>query len=145
MRIRPPIGSRKRRKIVGRGPGSGLGCTSGRGNKGQKVRSGYSKKRGFEGGQMPLSRRVPKRGFNNKKFEKSYQVVNICELNRYNDGDRVDYPVLLKDRLVNKKSRYIKLLAKGELTKKVHVLVHKASKKALEAVEKVGGKVEFLS
>ena len=94
---------------------------------------------------MPLSRRVPKRGFNNKKFEKSYQVVNICELNRYNDGDRVDYPVLLKDRLVNKKSRYIKLLAKGELTKKVHVLVHKASKKALEAVEKVGGKVEFLS
>ncbi len=145
MNIRPPNGALKKRKLLGRGSGTGRGCTSGRGNNGQKSRSGYSKKIGFEGGQMPLVRRVPKRGFNNKNFEKAYQIINLNDLNRYKNGDKVDYTVLLKDRLVSKKSRYVKLLANGNLTKKVHVTVDKASKIAQEAVRSIGGEVTLVN
>jgi len=144
MRIHPPVGSLKKRKTVGRGQGTGSGCTAGRGSNGQKSRSGFSRQMGFEGGQMPLARRIPKRGFNNAKFEKTYQAVNIQDLNSFNDGDEVGYDALLKMGLVNKKNRFVKLLAKGELQKKLHIRVHKASSAAREAVEKVGGSLDIM-
>ncbi len=145
MILRPPVKAVKDRKRVGRGQATGNGCTSGRGNKGQKSRSGYSEKIGFEGGQMPLSRRIPKRGFSNKTFKKEYQIVNIEALERkFNDGDRIDYKTLLDKGLVNKKSRYVKILGKGEVSKKFTVVVDKVSEKAKELIEKAGGKVEIL-
>jgi large subunit ribosomal protein L15 len=144
MKVHAPVGAMKKRKLVGRGPGTGRGCTSGRGSNGQKSRSGYSRQIGFEGGQMPLARRLPKRGFNNEQFEHMFQIVNIGDLERFGEGERVDYDVMLKRRLVNKKGRYVKLLGKGELTKKLTVVVHKASKKALEGVQKAGGTVEIV-
>ena len=144
MKLHTPVGARKKKKIVGRGTGTGNGCTCGRGTKGQKSRSGYSRQIGFEGGQMPLARRIPKRGFNNKRFEHNYQVVNIGDLERYQDGDTINYCVLLKSRLVNKKGSSVKLLGNGKLTKKLNISVNNASKKAIEEVEKLGGKVEIL-
>lgn len=144
MSLRPPYGAVRKRKVLGRGPGTGSGCTSGRGNKGQKSRSGYKRKIGFEGGQMPLARRLPKRGFNNSTFERKYQVINLSDLNRYKNGQKVDYEVLLKDRLVCKKTGWVKLLGKGELQKKVTVHVHKASKKAQEAVKAAGGEIQLV-
>jgi large subunit ribosomal protein L15 len=144
MSLRAPAGAVKKRKIVGRGPATGRGCTAGRGSNGQKSRSGYSRKIGFEGGQMPLARRIPKRGFNNSQYEKSLQVVNLRDLDKFNEGDVVDYAALLEKRLVNRKTDFVKLLAKGEIGKKLHVKVHRASKKAIEAIEKAGGKVELL-
>ncbi|HUT65511.1 MAG TPA: 50S ribosomal protein L15 [Spirochaetota bacterium] len=144
MSLRPPYGAVRKRKVLGRGPGTGRGCTSGRGNKGQKSRSGYKRKIGFEGGQMPLVRRLPKRGFNNSTFERQYQVINLSDLNRYKNGQKVDYEALLKDRLVCKKTGWVKLLGKGELQKKVTVLVHKASKKAQEAVKAAGGEIQLV-
>ena len=144
MMLHPPTGSVKGKKRLGRGQGSGNGCTSGKGNKGQKSRSGYSEKIGFEGGQMPLSRRIPKIGFNNRKFARKYQVVNVGIINnKFKDGDVVDYNALLKEKLVTKKNPYVKLLAKGEMNKKMHIIVSKASKKAIELVEKAGGKIEI--
>ena len=144
MSLRAPYGAVRKRKIVGRGPGSGSGCTSGRGNKGQKSRSGYKRKIGFEGGQMPLARRLPKRGFNNRTFERAFQTINLSDLNRYKNGEKIDYEVLLKDCLVTKRTRMVKLLGKGELKKKVHVEVHKASKKAQEAVKAAGGEIRLV-
>jgi large subunit ribosomal protein L15 len=143
MNIRGPAGATKNRRRVGRGQGSGSGCTSGRGNKGQKARSGYGRKLGFEGGQMPLIRRAPKRGFRNGAFHRPYQLVNTGSLNRFKDGDRVDFDTLLKDGLVGRKNTYVKLLGKGELTRKLHVVVDRASKSAREAVEKLGGTLEI--
>ena len=142
MNLRSPAGSTRSRKRVGRGPGTGSGCTSGRGNKGQKARSGYGRKLGFEGGQMPLIRRMPKRGFRNGAFRRPYQHVNTGSLNRFADGDRVDYDTLLKAGLVSRKNPYVKLLGKGELTKKLLVVVHRASNSARAAVEKLGGSVD---
>ena len=145
MTLHPPVGSVKNRKRVGRGQGTGNGCTSGRGNKGQKSRSGYSEKIGFEGGQMPLSRRVPKRGFNNKKFSKEYQVINVGDLDKkFNDGDTVNYESLLEKKLISRKIKYVKLLGDGSLSKKLTVMVNKVSEKARETVEKAGGKVEII-
>lgn len=144
MSLRPPYGAVRKRNIVGRGSGSGNGCTCGKGTKGQKSRAGYKRKIGFEGGQMPLVRRLPKRGFNNRSFEREYQVINLRDLNRYGNGQTIDYELLLKDRLVNRKSRWVKLLAKGELKKKVYVEVHKVSKKAKEAVEAAGGEIRLV-
>jgi len=141
MNIQSPKGAIKKSKVIGRGTGCGRGCTSGRGNKGQKSRSGYSRKIGFEGGQMPLARRVPKRGFNNKIFEKTYNVINISVLNKFNDGDTIDYAVLLKNKFVSKKCSYVKLLGNGELSKKINVIVDKASKEALKKVKESGGNV----
>jgi large subunit ribosomal protein L15 len=93
---------------------------------------------------MPLARRLPKRGFNNRSFERDYQVINLRDLNRYGNGQTIDYELLLKDRLVNRKSRWVKLLANGELKKKVCVEVHKVSKKAKEAVEAAGGEIRLV-
>jgi len=145
MSIHSPFGSLRKRKRVGRGQGTGNGCTAGRGSNGQKSRSGFSRQLGFEGGQMPLARRIPKRGFNNTKFEKAYQTVNMQDLNRFNDGDDVGYDALLKMRLVNKKTRLVKLLAKGELNKRLNVRVHRVSAAAKEAVEKAGGSLDILA
>ncbi len=145
MNLRAPVGAAKKRKVVGRGSGTGIGCTCGRGSNGQKSRSGYSRQIGFEGGQMPLARRIPKRGFNNETFKRDFQVINVRDLNSYKDGDRVDYDTLLEKRLVNKKCTFVKLLGKGELIKKINVVVHKASGKAIEIVEKSGGTVEIVS
>jgi large subunit ribosomal protein L15 len=142
MNLRSPAGSTRGRRRVGRGPGTGSGCTSGRGNKGQKARSGYGRKLGFEGGQMPLIRRMPKRGFRNGAFARPCQVVNTGSLNRFADGDRVDYDTLLEAGLVSGKNPYVKLLGKGELARKLLVVVHRASKSARAAVEKLGGSVE---
>ncbi len=144
MNLHPPVKSVKSRKRVGRGQGTGNGCTSGRGNKGQKSRSGYSEKIGFEGGQMPLSRRVPKRGFTNKTFKKEYQIVNVGMLDKkFNDGDTVDYSSLLEKGLISRKIKYVKVLGEGELTKKLTVVVDKISEKAKEIIEKAGGTVEL--
>jgi large subunit ribosomal protein L15 len=144
MSIRAPYGATKKRKVVGRGTGTGRGCTSGRGNKGQKSRSGYKRKIGFEGGQMPLIRRLPKRGFNNKMFEHEYQIINLKDLNSYKSGQKVDYELLREDSLVSGKSHRVKLLAKGELKKKLIIEVHRASNKACEAVQAAGGEVRLL-
>jgi large subunit ribosomal protein L15 len=145
MSIKPPRGAIKQRKVLGRGSGTGRGTTCGKGTKGQKSRSGYKRKIGFEGGQMPLVRRTPKRGFNNTSFEKCYQIINISDLNRYKSGQKIDYEILLKDRLINRKSRWVKLLAKGELKKKLNIFVNKASKKAQEAVKAAGGEIHLVS
>jgi len=141
MILKPPVGSRKKRKRVGRGTGSGHGCTSGRGNKGQKARSGFSLKRGFEGGQMPLVRRIPKRGFNNKRFAEEYQIINLSDLNRFEDGQKVDFETFRKAGLVSKKIKKVKLLGDGKLEKKLEIVVNAASQKAMEAVEKAGGTI----
>ena len=141
--LKRPAGAVKERRRVGRGQGTGNGCTSGRGNKGQKARSGYGRKIGFEGGQTPLIRRTPKRGFTNGSFERVFQAVNIGALNGYQDGETVDYKALLKAKLVNKKSPHVKLLGGGELKKKLTIVVGRTSKSAREAVEKLGGKVEI--
>ena len=132
----------KATKRVGRGPGSGMGKTSTRGENGQKSRSGASIKPWFEGGQNPLYRRVPKRGFNNKKFEVKYATINLSDLNRFNDGETVT-PELLKELgIVKKQLAGIKVLGNGELTKKLTVKAAKFSATAVEKIEKMGGKAE---
>ncbi len=134
---------RTARKRVGRGPGSGLGKTSGRGQKGQNAGSGGGVRPGFEGGQTPLARRLPKRGFTNIN-RKEYAVVNVEDLNRFEDGTVVT-PALLKEvGLVRKELNGVKILGNGELTKKLNVTAAKFSKSAVEAIEKAGGKAEVL-
>lgn len=134
---------RTARKRVGRGPGSGLGKTSGRGQKGQNARSGGGVRPGFEGGQTTLARRLPKRGFTN--FNRvEYAIVNVKDLNRFEDGTDVT-PALLKEvGLVRKELNGVKILGEGELTKKLNVTAAKFSKSAKEAIEKAGGKAEVL-
>ena len=137
-------GSTKTRKRVGRGTGSGLGKTSGRGENGQKSRSGYSHKPGFEGGQLPLYRRLPKRGFSNAEFKTVYAVINLSDLNRFEDGVEVT-PELLKDMgLVKQQLDGIKVLGNGKLEKKLTVKAHKFSSVAKEEIEKLGGKAEVI-
>ena len=144
--LKPADGARKKRKRVGRGPGSGSGKTAGRGEKGQKSRSGYSAKRGFEGGQMPLHRRLPKRGFNNI-FRLEHAVVNLGRLQQAIEAGKLDpkatvgREALKAAGLVNKIGAGVKLLAKGELKQALTIEVDRASKSAIEAVEKAGGKV----
>ena len=137
-------GAIKNRKRVGRGPGSGLGKTSGRGENGQKSRSGYSRKAGFEGGQLPLFRRLPKRGFTNAMFKTEYAVINLSDLNKFEDGATVS-PELLKEMgLVKKQLDGIKVLGNGKLEKKLVVKAHKFSNVAKEQIEKLGGKAEVI-
>ena len=134
----------KRRKIVGRGTGTGLGKTSGHGQKGQKSRSGVSIKPWFEGGQSPLYRRIPKRGFNNARFETKYAVINLSDLNRFNDGDTVT-PELLKEMgIVKKQLAGIKVLANGKLEKKVNVKAQRFSSRAVTKIEELGGTTEVI-
>lgn len=142
-RLAPPPGSRKKIKRVGRGPGSGLGKTSGRGQKGQKSRSGSGGKRGFEGGQMPIQRRMPKRGFTNP-FKKEICIVNLSQLNAFDDGSVIDVAELIKAGLVTKLGDGVKILGKGELNKKLTVKANAVSSGAKEKIEKAGGSVEVI-
>lgn len=138
--LKPTPGSRHRRRRVGRGEGSGPGKTSGRGHKGQKARSGASIRPGFEGGQMPLMRRLPKKGFNNTRFKTKYAVINVSDLERkFSDGDTVDEATLREKDLVKGAFDGIKILANGDLSKKLTVSVDKVSGSAREKIEKAGG------
>jgi large subunit ribosomal protein L15 len=143
--LHPAPGAKKTRKRIGRGPGSGTGKTAGKGHKGQKSRSGYSRRYGFEGGQMPLVRRIPKRGFCNI-FRVEYQVVNLRDLERvFADGDTVSAEVLIEKGLVRGGKRPIKVLGEGELKKKLTVQVHKFSQSARTGIEKAGGSCEVVT
>lgn len=142
--LSPNEGATTSRKRVGRGTGSGLGKTSGKGHKGQNARSGGGVRPGFEGGQLPLFRRLPKRGFSNARFKTEYAAINLSDLNRFEDGAVVT-PELLKDMgLVKKQLDGIKVLGNGKLEKKLTVKAHKFSAKAQEEIEKLGGKIEVM-
>jgi large subunit ribosomal protein L15 len=141
--LRPAPGATRSRKRVGRGPGSGHGKTAGRGSKGQKSRSGYRHQRGFEGGQMPLHRRVPKRGFTNI-FRTEYDVVNLSALDRFDAGEIVT-PEKLADRRLAHGRRPVKILGDGELKKALTVSAHKFSASAKSRIEAAGGTCEVLN
>jgi large subunit ribosomal protein L15 len=142
--FRPAPGSRKSPKRVGRGPGSGLGKTSGRGHKGQKSRSGYSRQRGFEGGQMPLHRRLPKRGFTNI-FRTEYRTINVERLGGFASGSVVDPESLAKAGLLAKGSQRVKVLGDGAIEVRLTVRAHKFTKSAVAKIEAAGGKVERIA
>jgi large subunit ribosomal protein L15 len=136
--LKPKKGARHAKRRVGRGPGSGHGKTSGRGEKGQKSRSGYSRMLGFEGGQMPLHRRLPKRGFTNI-FKREYAVVNLADLERFDDGATVDEGTLRQARLVKGRYDGVKILGVGKLSKKLTVVATKFSASARKQIEAAGG------
>lgn len=140
--LTPAENSRKPRKRVGRGVGSGLGKTSGRGSKGQKARSGGSPRPGFEGGQMPLQRRLPKRGFTNI-FKKQFCIVNIRDLGKFESGSVVDESALVKTGMVKGKRDGIKLLGKGEISIPLTIIVDAVSKSAREKIESSGGAIRI--
>lgn len=141
--VSPAPGARKERKRLGRGIGSGLGKTSGKGTKGQNSRAGGGVKPGFEGGQMPLQRRLPKRGFTNK-FRTTYALVNVEDLNRFDAGTEVTPELLLQTRLVRQPKDGIKILGNGELTVALTVRAHKFSQSAAEKIAAAGGKAEVI-
>ncbi|MEN6463213.1 MAG: 50S ribosomal protein L15 [Syntrophomonas sp.] len=141
--LKSPVGATKSRKRVGRGPGSGHGKTSTRGHKGQKARSGGGVRLGFEGGQMPLQRRIPKRGFTNI-FGKEYAIINVKDLNCFENGTEVTPELLKEAGLVKSYKDGIKILGDGDLEKKLTIKVHKISKQAEEKVTAQGGKVEVI-
>jgi large subunit ribosomal protein L15 len=143
--LKPPRGAKHSKKRVGRGQGSGQGKTAGRGHKGAKSRSGFKFKRGFEGGQMPLHRRVPKRGFPNP-FRVEYDVVNLDTLAARFDAGTVVTPELLREhRLVQGGARPVKILARGDFSKKLTVRAHKFSGKAAEKITAAGGATELIA
>ncbi len=131
------------RKRIGRGNGSGNGKTAGKGHKGQNARSGGGVRIGFEGGQMPLMRRIPKRGFNNI-FATKYAIINVSDLNRFNDGDVVGVTELIAAGLVKKEYDGVKVLGNGDISVKVTVKAAKFSQSAVEKIEKAGGKTEVM-
>ena len=139
--LSPVPGSNKKSFRVGRGPGSGNGKTSGKGHKGQNARSGGGVRPGFEGGQIPLYRRLPKRGFKNH-FAVNYAIVNVAALNEFEDGAVVDEAVLLERRLITDPMDGLKILGNGELTKKLTVKANRFTASAKEKIEAVGGKAE---
>lgn len=141
--LKPSEGARRARKRIGRGTSSGQGKTAGKGTKGQLARQGGKTRLGFEGGQMPLFRRMPKRGFNNIN-RKEYAVVNVADLNRFDDGTEVTSALLVENGLVKNEKAGIKLLANGDLTKKLTVRVSKASEAAKKAVTAAGGSIEVI-
>jgi large subunit ribosomal protein L15 len=141
--LKPAKGAKKKRKRVGCGTGSGHGKTACRGHKGQKARSGSSIPAWFEGGQMPLQRRLPKRGFHNP-FHKFYQVVNLKDLSRFPAGADVNVESLFEAGLVRKKTSEVKLLAEGGVDRPLKIEVHACGKKAKELVEKAGGEVRII-
>jgi large subunit ribosomal protein L15 len=141
--LKPAAGSRKAPKRVGRGTGSGLGRNAGKGEKGQKARSGGGVRPGFEGGQMPLYRRLPKRGFTNI-FAKEYAEINIDRLNIFEDGTEITPELLLENGIVKKAKDGVKVLGNGELQKKLTVKAAKFTKAAAEKIEAAGGKVEVI-
>ena len=141
--LKKPEGSTKAPKRIGRGQGTGQGTTAGRGMNGQNSRSGGGVRLGFEGGQMPLYRRLPKRGFNNK-WAKEYAEINVKDLNKFDDGATVDAVALVEKGIVKKVLDGVKVLGNGELEKKLTVKAAKFSKSAAEKIEKAGGKAEVI-
>lgn len=142
--IKPALGAVKSKKRVGRGPGSGKGKTAGRGENGQNSRGGGGVRVGFEGGQTPLFRRLPKRGFSNARFKKVYAVINTSDLNKFDDGALVN-PEILKDMgIVKNALDGIKILGNGKLTKKLNVKASKFSASAKKQIEDLGGKAEVI-
>ncbi len=138
--LSPQSGSTKQRKRLGRGHGSGHGKTSGRGHKGFKARSGSGIKPGFEGGQMPIQRRLPKRGFNNI-FRRAFAILNVRDLNSFDDGATVNRDSLIAAGMIKKSDEQVKILGDGEITKKVTVDVDKLSKSAQTKIEAAGGTI----
>jgi large subunit ribosomal protein L15 len=144
--LKPAPGAKQQKKRVGRGPGSGNGKTAGRGHKGAQSRSGFKYKRGFEGGQMPLHRRLPKRGFNNADFRTDYAVVNLDQLEaQFEAGTTVNADSLRQAGLVRGKASRIKVLGRGEVTKALTVHAHKFSGKAAEKLAAAGGTAEAIA
>lgn len=142
--LQPPRGAKRAKKRIGRGEGSGTGVTAGRGHKGQQSRSGYSRKRGFEGGQMPMHRRLPKRGFHNP-FRVAYEVVNLDTLeSRFESGAEITPDVLRASRLISRFA-LVKVLARGEISKTLTVKAHKFSARARERIAGAGGTCEVVS
>jgi len=141
--LKPSV-PRKARKRIGRGEASGWGKTAGKGHNGQKSRSGSNVHAGFEGGQMPLIRRTPKRGFSNARFKKEYAIINLDVLNRFEEGETVTPEVLFETGIIKKLLSGLKVLGNGNLEKKVNVVAHKVSASAKEAIEAKGGSVEIL-
>jgi large subunit ribosomal protein L15 len=139
--LSPHPGSRKQKKRVGRGQGTGQGKTAGRGHKGFKARSGSGIKPGFEGGQMPLQRRLPKRGFHNA-FKKQYAIVNLRDLARFENNARVDRQTLIEAGLISASDRFIKILGEGEISSSLTIVVDKISVAARQKIESANGKVE---
>jgi large subunit ribosomal protein L15 len=142
--LKPRPGAKHRRKRLGQGESSGHGKTSGRGGKGQTARSGSSIRIGFEGGQMPLIRRIPKRGFNNARFTQQFVAVNVGELNQFDNGARVDETALRAAGLANGRADGIKILGDGELSKKLTVSAHAFSASARSKIEAQGGACEVV-
>lgn len=141
--LSPAIGSKKEAKRIGRGHGSGQGKTAGKGHKGQKARSGGSIRPGFEGGQMPLQRRVPKRGFNNI-FAKKIVAVNLNALNKFEDGQEIDAKALIQKGIIKKEYDGVKILSNGNLSKKLIVKASAFSELAKQKIEEAGGKAEVI-
>ncbi len=141
--LKPPAGSRKKRKRVGRGVGSGHGKTACKGHKGQKARAGRATRTGFEGGQMPLQRRLPKRGFR-PPFRKEYAILHVGDLNRFPKDSVVEPELLLQSGFIRRKGERVKLLSDGELEHPLTVRVHQASQAALKKVEAAAGRVEVI-
>ena len=141
--LSPAIGSKEVAKRIGRGHGSGQGKTAGKGHKGQKARSGGGVRPGFEGGQMPLHRRIPKRGFNNI-FAKKIVAINVAALNAFEDGAQVDAQALINAGIIKKEYDGIKILSNGKLTKKLNVKANAFSESARQKIEEVGGKAEVI-
>jgi large subunit ribosomal protein L15 len=140
--LKPPVGQMKARKRIGRGMGSGHGKTSTRGSKGQRAGTGFGQKRGFEGGQMPLHRRLPKRGFTNI-FKREWTIVNLGRLEKL-EGDAFSLDRLVELGVVKKPGQGLKILGSGELTRKITVEAHQFSKSAVEKIEKAGGTVQVI-
>lgn len=142
--LQPKDGATKKRKRVGRGPGSGHGKTSTKGHKGQLARSGGGKGPGFEGGQMPLYRRVPKRGFQNP-FKRVYEIVNLRQIDKYFNENETVTPETLRKKGLVKGNLPVKILGDGELTKKLNFEAHKFSKNAEEKIKKIGGTIKIIT
>jgi len=142
--LRPNEKAFKTRKRVGRGPGSGLGKTSGRGQKGQNARSGGGVRPGFEGGQLPLFRRLPKRGFSNAKFKTVYAVINLSDLNKFEDGAIVTPEILKEMGILKNQLDGVKVLGNGKLEKKLTVKAHRFSSVAVTKIEEAGGTTEVI-
>jgi len=141
--LKPAAGSRKPRKRVGRGPGSGTGKTAGRGHNGQKSRSGYKRRYSFEGGQMPLARRLPKRGFTNI-FRKTYRTVNVDRLNAFEAGSVIDIEAMQLAGVLRKGRTDVKILGNGDIGVALTVRAHRFTRTAAEKIEAAGGKIEQL-
>lgn len=139
--IKKPAGATRKKKVLGRGAGTGKGCTAGRGDKGQNSRSGGGVRPGFEGGQMPLYRRIARRGFSNYPFKKEYLILNLTALECFTDGEKVDRESLLNKGLIKNKKKPIKILGQGEVSKKLMVEVEKVSASAQKKIIESGGEI----